>query len=230
MLEGDVATVDGETYTLSFGAYERTDTTSDFTVFWDGGMINFEFADDGVSGSVVMEASRSGLDGTPIVDVQLDPSGWYIVTISGLVGADGTTTVGFQAPVDGDTLGALIDDVSLTAEFNVVESTLIAGDTLSGGDDADHFIYDFTDDDIILGKDGVDAIEDFVVGLDTLTIQDLTADYEAVILEDAGGNIIAFQNVNDGSFLEDAAIQLVGIETNLDDLTDASMLTGVTIA
>ncbi|MDH3743398.1 MAG: hypothetical protein OER56_17560, partial [Hyphomicrobiales bacterium] len=237
LVSQDVATVAGETYTLSFGAYERTDASSDFILYWDGGTIEFNFADDGSPGSVAIDGTNT-LGYVPTINIIQDADGWNIITIGGLVGADTSTTIGFQALIaEQNTLGTLIDDISLIVDNTVIESSLEAGDQLEGDEiagtqSADTFIYDFAgdiNDPGTFGLDGVDVISDFDVTLDELVIQDLT-DYTAVIIQDdVNGDIIAFQSDADGSFLDDAAIQLTNVDTGLDDLADASTLGYVTV-
>lgn len=226
----DLSTIADETYTLTFGAYERADGLSDFQVEWDGQEIDFTYVDG--DGPESMVSSTAVIPGVVItvdyLDDDGDLTGWNIVTVTGLEASSDTTTIGFEKPgtsVAGEHRGPLIDAVSFEAEEDAAAFTLTAGDELWGGDEtnledgqADTFYYDF-------GRgDGVDLIYGFELLFDEINIANLDG-YTPVIIEDDGGDIIAFLETGEDSipanFQEDAAIQLVGVDTGVETFDSA---------
>jgi hypothetical protein len=77
-------------------------------------------------------------------------------------------------------------------------------------------------------RSSVDLIYDFEIPedetvIDVVRIANLDG-YTPVIIEDEVGDIIAFQEDGTNNFQEDAAIQLVGVNTGLDTYQEASIL------
>lgn len=164
-----VATCADGRYTLTFAFAERQgpgDGSSDFELRWDGDLVGTFTKAAGATSWLFADADAG--DGIGVAISPNSDRGWAQAKVAGLIG-DGDDTIGFQGlAAQTNTYGAFIDNVSLTADYAVIEAEI--GDDLTGGADADIFRY--------FAGDGVDVIRDFQkLGGDVIKLQGVAADY-----------------------------------------------------